>query len=444
MSDTPIGGAAVTPQLLGPDGNPLSATAAPPSVAPSEGPGTETGSAMTTAAATPAAVPAAPQETGGAVAPQNAAPPPAPSDPGAVAEAAGPTLAPAPQAPPAAELQPNGAGCGCPGILPAQAQEIGEPVFVIGKLYYDFGSEARLDYFIQTIAAWRDGLGTRGSDPEFGPDRNKSGDQAAPYNPEIMVRYLLNLAPGEDQSLDPTRDTNFPDANAVIWTETIEATPIYAIEPQSAFGWAVYATLVNTLWLQEVAPTMPTQTAGYVSAASVAGGAPESGQFPPKGSVTRVSQAGHVVGSTRLLNGTVVPTLRPVWRGLYSWNLYDLLGSDPSQWPAGAQGYLERIYNEFRNVGISPQDRALNYSAMNAYNTKRIFAGMAEAQMRLDTVGVDRSTICRPESDCWDVTYRFFDPTAVLTTARKVWQYTIDVSDVVPVPVGTLRTWEVY
>ena len=43
-----------------------------------------------------------------------------------------------------------------------------------------------------------------------------------------------------------------------------------------------------------------------------------------------------------------------------------------------------------------------------------------------------------------DVTYRFFDPTAVLTTARKVWQYTIDVSDVVPVPVGALRNWEIY
>ncbi len=103
-----------------------------------------------------------------------------------------------------------------------------------------------------------------------------------------------------------------------------------------------------------------------------------------------------------------------------------------------------RVTLEFRNVGISAQDRSLNYSAMNAYNTKRIFAGMAKDQMRLDTVAVDRSTICRPDSDCWDVTYRFFNPTQVLTTARKVWQYTIDVSDVVPVPVGVLRHWEVY
>ncbi len=105
---------------------------------------------------------------------------------------------------------------------------------------------------------------------------------------------------------------------------------------------------------------------------------------------------------------------------------------------AGGRNHL------YRTVGISPQDRALNYSAMNAYHTTRIFKEMAKEKMRLDTVAVDRSTICRPDSDCWDVTYRFFNPTDVLQTARKVWQYTIDVSDVVPVPVGDLRNWEVY
>jgi cyanobactin maturation PatA/PatG family protease len=457
MSDTSNGGAVQTSQLLGPDGNPLATAVAP--AAAGQGVGPEASAEPSVQAVAPAAS-APPLQTGspqaqavGLHAPQMAGAATAAETPAAGAvtpahlPAHGPAMAsPAPPSPPqgpaAPEVQPSGAGCGCPGVVPAQAEDVGEQVFVIGKLYYDFGTEARLDYFIQAIASWRDGLGGRGSDPSFGPDRNKSGDQASPYNPEIMVRYLLNLAPGEDAS--PGGDTNFPDANAIIWTETIDATPIYAIKPSSAFAWAVYATLVNTLWLQEVAHTLPNETKGYVSAESVEGGAPEPDAFPPKGGVTRVSQAGNIVDSTRLLNGTVVPALQPVWRGLYSWNLYDLLGPNPEEWPAGVQGFLERIYNEFRNVGISPQDRALNYSAMNAYNTKRIFAGMATDQMRLDTVAVDRSTICRPDSDCWDVTYRFFDPTQVLTTARKVWQYTIDVSDVVPVPVGVLRTWEVY
>lgn len=121
-----------------------------------------------------------------------------------------------------------------------------------------------------------------------------------------------------------------------------------------------------------------------------------------------------------------------------------MLGPDDAQWPAGAEDFLDRIYNEFRNTGVSPQDRALNYSAMNALNTNQIFKAEVGNQRRLDTVEVDKSTICRPDSICYDVTYRFFDPIAVLTKARQVYQYTIDVSDVVPVPVGQVRRWAVY
>jgi PatG C-terminal len=72
-----------------------------------------------------------------------------------------------------------------------------------------------------------------------------------------------------------------------------------------------------------------------------------------------------------------------------------LLGPDDAQWPAGAEDFLDRIYNEFRNTGVSPQDRALNYSAMNALNTNQIFKAEVGNQRRLDTVEVDKSTICR-------------------------------------------------
>ena len=456
MSDTPNSGAVQTSQILGPDGNPLPAAVAPAAVGPSIGPEASAGpSAQAAALAAPTlpletgsvqaqvAIPGAPQMAGGAIA---AATPTAGAMTPGLLPAQGPTMAPPappspPQGPAAPEVQPSDAGCGCPSVLPAQAEEIGEQVFVIGRLYYDFGTEARLDYFIQAIASWRDGLGDP-VDPIFGKNRIKSGDQSAPYNPEIMVRYLLNQAPGAEKDL--FGETNFPEANALIWTQTIDATPIYAIDPSTVFGWMMYSTLVNTLWLQEVAHELPNKDTPYLSLKAVEDGGTDQDAFPAKGGVTRVSQAGHIVGSTRLMNGTVVPTLQTVWRGLYQWDLYHLLGDDSDDWPPGVQGFLERIYNEFRNVGISPQDRALNYSAMNAYHTTRIFKEMAKEKMRLDTVAVDRSTICRPDSDCWDVTYRFFNPTDVLQTARKVWQYTIDVSDVVPVPVGDLRNWEVY
>jgi hypothetical protein len=314
--------------------------------------------------------------------------------------------------------------------------------FPIGQLYYDFGREARLDYFVQAIANWRDSLIDRG-EPAFGVARDRSGDTAAPYNPEIMVRYLMNLAQGETAT-PPGQGTNFPDADAIIWTLTIDTIPIYAIKPLDVFGLGFYASLVLALWHQEVSHTDPSAMTTAVRRPEDI--APAGDTFPPKGGVTRVSLAGWVDRSntTRLLNGTVVPTLVTDWRGFYTFDLYTLLGTDAATWPEGVEAFLDRIYNEFRNVGISPQDRALNYSAMNAYNTRKVFADAAKSGRRLDTVEVDRSVICRPESDCWDVTFRFFDPMQVLTQARQVYQYTIDVSDVVPVAVGPLRQWQIY
>lgn len=338
-----------------------------------------------------------------------------------------------------AGLRPSAGDCQCGGIRPSQAVGM-QLAFPIGRLYYDFGLEARLDYFVQAIASWRDRLTGRG-DPEFGTDRPRAGDTAAPYNPEIMARYLLDMAPGEERS--GSSNGNFRDADAITWTLTIDTTPIYAIKPIDVFGLPFYAQLATNLWFQEVSHKPPKDVAKLASPVETAVRSVDD--WPPKGSIARVSLAGWADGATtRLLNGTVVPRLTTDWRGFYAWNVYDLLGIDPAHWPAGAQGFLQRIYNEFRNVGLSPQDRALNYSAMNAFNTKRIFTEIASQGKRLDTVEVDRSVICRPNSDCWDVTYRFFDPLQVLTQARIVFQYTIDVSDIVPVAVGPLRRWEVY
>jgi hypothetical protein len=317
--------------------------------------------------------------------------------------------------------------------------------FPIGRIFYDFGKEARLDYFVQAIANWRDGLTGRG-DSTFGPDRDRSGDTSAPYNPAIMARYLLNQPEGEDRQPLGV-GTNFPDADAITWTLTIDSIPIYAVKPLDVFGLGFFAALVMALWHQEVSHDDPAHFRPTTPASAGGAGAPTVQEaFPPRGGVARVSMAGWVdsANTTKLLNGTVVPTLVTDWRGFYQWDLYTLFGPDPDQWPAGAEGFLERIYNEFRNVGLSPQDRALNYSAMNAYNTRKIFADVAMKGLRLDTVEVDRSVICRPDSDCHDVTYRFFNPTQVLTQAREVYQYTIDVSDVVPVAVGPLRQWQVY
>ena len=90
------------------------------------------------------------------------------------------------------------------------------------------------------------GLYGRG-DAAFGTDRDRSGDTAAPYNPEFMVRYLLDLAQGERAT--PTGlGNNFPDVDAITWTLTIDTIPIYSIKPLDVFGLGFYASLILALW----------------------------------------------------------------------------------------------------------------------------------------------------------------------------------------------------
>ena len=103
--------------------------------------------------------------------------------------------------------------------------------------------------------------------------------------------------------------------------------------------------------------------------------------------------------------------------------------------------FLERVYHELKNLGITPQDRAINYAATNALNVAGIFAEAIKDNMQLDTIEVERSAVCRMDSDCWDVLLTFFDPEKQLVRARKVYRFTIDVSDVCPVMVGAVRSW---
>jgi hypothetical protein len=110
---------------------------------------------------------------------------------------------------------------------------------------------------------------------------------------------------------------------------------------------------------------------------------------------------------------------------------------------AGMENFLTRVYDEFRNLGVTPQDRALNYAATNVFNANRALEDATRSAMELESVEVALSPICRPGQQCYDVKLYFFYPQRQVQTVRKVYRFTIDVSDVVPVPVGDIKTYSV-
>ena len=47
-------------------------------------------------------------------------------------------------------------------------------------------------------------------------------------------------------------------------------------------------------------------------------------------------------------------------------------GGDPRDPAASVENFLNRVYYEFRNLGVTPQERALNYSATNAFQVSQV------------------------------------------------------------------------
>jgi hypothetical protein len=104
------------------------------------------------------------------------------------------------------------------------------------------------------------------------------------------------------------------------------------------------------------------------------------------------------------------------------------------------RNFFDRVYYEIRNLGRLSPDRALNFAATNAFQATKVFSETIALSMRLDTIEVERSPYARPDADAWDIKLKFFDPENT-RRARTVFRFTIDVSDVMPVSVGEVRSW---
>jgi cyanobactin maturation PatA/PatG family protease len=294
--------------------------------------------------------------------------------------------------------------CGCAGGSGGGDKDRPPLVYALGTLSYDFGTQARFD----SIAA------------EIGASEGGVGAPVGPIPASIDTGALLaHLA------------ANPYVAESITWTLNLDATPIYAIRPDGAYAASVYERLRQFL----------------------------SDQVDGKVRAERVALPGYMVGTQTLLTGQKVGVVVPELRGMYNWTVGALVsravGKPPDEKAAkadrdafrrkeeGITNFLQRVYSEVRNLGLEPRDRALNFAATNAFQIERMFTQTAGAGLQLDQIDVERSPICRLDSECWDVVAYFFNPANVLGEARRAFRFTVDVSDVVPVLIGDIREWAV-
>src|SRR5262249_7626969 len=110
---------------------------------------------------------------------------------------------------------------------------------------------------------------------------------------------------------------------------------------------------------------------------------------------------------------------------------------------SGVTTFLDRVYYELRNLGRTPQARAINYAATNAFEVERVYEHAIRDGMELDAIEVEASSFGPRPGSCWDVKLVFFYPDRPLQAVRRLYRFTVSVDDVVPVTVGPMRSWSI-
>lgn len=341
-------------------------------------------------------------------------------------------------------------GCGCDG------NGGGQLIYALGTIGYDFRTEAQRDGFRQQMREFQVGVDGEGRPIVAQPN---------PYDPRHLARYLAENPWASDK---------------LTWTLTIDRTPLYALEAEMPVGmtWEPFTSPdPKKPQLHEVVGdpnhlgTMLSSFAAYppvsyvykVFRDAIVGQIVNPTDPDPNvvaGFVSRVSIPGVLTGRTvRLFSGQVVPVVKVGARGLYTWNeaalINEMLKQVEEQAKKGGmetpnremnqrniRAFLDKVYYQFRNLGQSPADRALNYAGTNAFLVgAEIQQGFLSGEYvpgpntglySLDTITVSKSPYCRMDSDCWDVVLTFFDPVDD-RHANVSWLFTIDVSAELPV-----------
>ncbi|MFD4317672.1 S8 family serine peptidase [Streptomyces sp. NPDC058548] len=452
------------------------APAQAPAAAPVQAPAAVQAPVQAQAPAVQAAAPATPAPVQAAPAPATAAAPVQPMAAAPVQPMASTPPVHAPHAATSAGVRPacgcggDPAACSCGGSGGSSPRPL---IYVIGTIGFDYPTEARRDSFRQQMPFFVTEVD--GKTVEQSPD---------PYSPRQLRDYLAS-APWVSDKLT--------------WTLTMDGATVYALEaePSAGVDWSEPLVPPVQVAKERKSPVRiateqgrtdadlfrlfanpPVSTVYRVFRDAIAGQAlnPEDAE-ERDGYISRVSVPGVLTNrTTRLYSGQIVPVVEVKSRGLYTWNEAALVDSvfdevkkdaevqtpedkkkqgkvqvrDEAELKLTIRAFLDKIYYQFRNLGQTSADRALNYMGTNAFLFgDKISEGLLSASKvpgstknlyALDTITVTKSPYCRVGSDCQDVTVTFYDPEDE-RRSRLSYLFTIDVSDELPVTLAPVHTF---
>jgi hypothetical protein len=336
-------------------------------------------------------------------------------------------------------------------------------VFFIGLVYFDFGTEARRDSFKQMMSP----VFIKPTTYEIRFGRHPDGTPLS----QAEIDQLLSPAGGFQLVLAVPQDVRqmvaylkiFPDeARSLIWTLNLELTPAYSVEPVGPYANLVYAMLVNMLDGQSKAETDPNYVERVSVPAVLSGQSIRlfSGQVVPELLVD--ATRGMYMWATNKLVDAALASLKVSWekaqkaqkKAVEDWEKGDKVGPPPRPRPPFDEPWdeldgslrlllrqvLNKLYYQYRNLGITSPDRAVNFAATNIFQLTDALAGALSEGKTLDRIDVLKSPYCRVDSDCWDVQLKFFDPENT-NRGYTVLRFTLDVSDKMPVTLGKLVDW---
>ncbi len=102
--------------------------------------------------------------------------------------------------------------------------------------------------------------------------------------------------------------------------------------------------------------------------------------------------------------------------------------------------FMDRVYYLVRNRGVSSQERAINYAALQA-TSNNVFADALASGLALEGIVAEPMPLAPPGADCWDVKFLFFAPMQATQAGRLVARMTVDVAGVRPITIGPPRAW---